>query len=107
MTTNKANKTNKELFQRAGRLLKLQDSLLSQRAKVRLQALLASCERLRLVYNYRQSLQGIWLKTATSQKELVEALQQWCKQAEDSGLDVLKQFSQQIKAYVPKPVRVA
>lgn len=96
----------KHLFQRAGRLLRLQDSLLSPRAKSRLQALLASREQLQIVYNFRQSLQNIWLKTATSQKELVEALQQWCKQAEESGLEVLHQFAQQIKGYVPKPVKI-
>lgn len=99
------NDTDKKLFQRAGRLLRLQDSLLSPRAKNKLQALLASCEQLRLVYTYRQSLQNIWLKTASSQRELVEALQQWCKQAEESGLDVLKQFAQQMKGFVPKPVK--
>ncbi|KTC72416.1 stearoyl-CoA-9-desaturase [Legionella birminghamensis] len=99
-------KSQKKLFQRAGRLLRLQDSLLSSKAKSRLQALLASREKLRVVYTYRQSLQSIWLKTASSQKELVEALQHWCKQAEESGLEVLHQFAQQIKAYVPKPVRV-
>lgn len=100
------NKGEKHLFQRAGRLLRLQDSLLSPRAKSRLQALLASHEQLQMVYNYRQSLQNIWLKTATSQKELVEALQHWCKQAEESGLEVLRQFAQQIKGYVPQPVKV-
>jgi stearoyl-CoA desaturase (delta-9 desaturase) len=104
MQENKGDEADKQLFQRAGRLLKLQDSLLTPSAKQRLQALLASREQLRIVYNYRQSLQNIWLKTASSQKELVEALQQWCKQAEESGLDVLKQFAQQIKGYVPKPV---
>jgi len=103
----KGNMDDKKLFQRAGSLLKLQDSLLSPRAKIRLQTLLAKHEQLRIVYNYRQSLQGIWLKTASSQKELVDSLQQWCKQAEESGLDVLKQFAQQIKSYVPKPVRLA
>ncbi|KTC76800.1 fatty acid desaturase [Legionella brunensis] len=96
----------KHLLQRAGRLLRLQDSLLSPRAKVRLQALLASRDQLRLVYTFRQSLQNIWLKTASSQKELVEALQQWCKQAEESGLEVLRQFAQQIKGYVPHPVKI-
>ncbi|KTD02981.1 DesA family fatty acid desaturase [Legionella feeleii] len=100
------NKGEKHLFQRAGRLLRLQDSLLSPRAKSRLQALLASHEQLQVVYSYRQSLQNIWLKTATSQKELVEALQNWCKQAEESGLEVLRQFAQQIKGYVPKQVKV-
>lgn len=95
-------KADKRLFQRAGRLLRLQEGLLSERANSRLQALLNHDEQLRVVYTYRQSLQNVWLKTATSQKELIEALQQWCRQAEESGLDVLRQFAQQLKAYVPK-----
>ncbi|WP_133130409.1 DesA family fatty acid desaturase [Legionella yabuuchiae] len=92
----------RRLFARAGCLLRRQEKLLSPRAKTRLQALLGRYENLRLVYHYRQSLQNIWTKTASSQKELIEALQQWCKQAEESGLDVLHQFAQQIKGYVPK-----
>lgn len=101
-----ADKSEKRLFQRAGRLMRLQDSLLSPRSQERLQALLASREQLRVVYSFRQSLQNIWLKTASSQKELVESLQQWCKQAEESGLDVLHQFAQQVKNFVPKPVKI-
>ena len=100
-------KQDKKLFQRAGLLLRSSDVLLSPSAKTKLNALLERCEQLREVYNYRQSLQNIWLKTATSQKELIEALQQWCKQAEDSGLEVLQQFAQQIKSYVPKAQMIA
>jgi stearoyl-CoA desaturase (Delta-9 desaturase) len=99
-------KADRKLFQRAGTLLRRQEDLLSPRANTRLQALLDRYEQLRLVYSYRQSLQNIWLKTASSQKELIEALQQWCKQAEESGLDVLRQFAEHLKGYVPKPVRV-
>lgn len=99
-------KTDRRLFQRAGRLFRRQDSLLSAKAKTHLQILLRKYEQLRLVYSYRQSLQNIWLRTASSQKELVEALQQWCKQAEESGLDVLRQFAIQIKGYVPQAVRI-
>lgn len=102
--TNIENKGDKKLFQRAGVLLRRQESLLSHRSKTHLQVLLERYEQLRMVYTYRQSLQNVWLKTATSQKELVEALQQWCKQAEESGLDVLHQFAQQLKGYVPKAV---
>lgn len=100
---NDVNKEDKKLLQRAGTLLRRQEELLSPRANTRLQALLERYEQLRVVYNYRQSLQNIWLKTAASQKELVESLQQWCKQAEESGLDVLSQFAAQLKGYVPKP----
>lgn len=97
-------KNDKRLVQRAGMLLRREEKLLSPTANTRLQALLERYEQLRVVYSYRQSLQDIWLKTATSQKELIESLQQWCKQAEESGFDVLHQFAQQLKRYVPKAV---
>lgn len=92
---------NRKVFQRAGLLLRREERLLCPRATSRLKTLLDNHEQLRLVYNYRQSLQNIWLKTAASQKELIESLQQWCKQAEESGLEVLRQFAQQIQNYVP------
>ena len=98
------NNEDTRLFRRAGGLLRRQDFLLSTPAQSRLQALLARYERARIVYQYRLSLQNVWLKTATSQKELLDALQQWCNQAEASGLDVLRQFSEQLKSYVPKQV---
>ena len=94
-------KEDRKLFQRAGSLLRREDKLLTNKAKIRLRTLLDAREQLRVVYTYKQSLQNVWLKTASSQKELIEALQQWCRQAEASGLDVLRQFAQQLKAYVP------
>jgi stearoyl-CoA desaturase (delta-9 desaturase) len=103
---NNITKTDRRLFQRAGRLLRREEKLLNQGATKRLQALLERYEHLRVAYSYRQSLQNIWVKTASSQKELIDSLQNWCKQAEESGLEVLRQFAQQIKGYVPKPVRV-
>lgn len=95
------NKEEKKLFARAGSLLRRENCLLSTRAKMRLSHLLEAREQLRIVYAYKQSLQNIWLKTASTQKELIEALQQWCRQAEESGLEVLRQFAQQLKGYVP------
>ncbi|KTD00977.1 stearoyl-CoA-9-desaturase [Legionella geestiana] len=92
----------KKRFQRAAGLLRREDSLLSPTAHNRLKALLECCEQLRVVYDYRQSLQSIWLKTASSQKELVDALQQWCRQAEESGLEVLRQFAERLRAFVPQ-----
>lgn len=100
-TTSIVSKEDKKLFQRAGRLLRREDKLLTTNAKSRLQRLLEAREQLRIVYSYKQSLQSVWLKTASSQKELIESLQNWCRQAEESGLDVLRQFALQLKAYVP------
>jgi stearoyl-CoA desaturase (delta-9 desaturase) len=94
-------KEDKKLFARAGSLLRREDKLLTVKAKSRLQRILDAREELRLVYSYKQSLQAVWLKTASSQKELVAALQTWCRQAEESGLEVLRQFALQLKGYVP------
>jgi stearoyl-CoA desaturase (Delta-9 desaturase) len=99
-------KEDRRILARAGRLLRRQEKLLSPKASTRLQELLSRYEKLKLVYTYKQSLQSIWTKTASSQKELIDALQQWCKQAEESGLDVLNAFANELKGYVPKKVVV-
>jgi stearoyl-CoA desaturase (delta-9 desaturase) len=96
-------KEDKKLFKSAGRLLRREDKLLTAKAKGHLQRLLETREKLRTVYSYKKSLQDVWQKTASSQKELIDALQNWCRQAEESGLDVLRQFALQLKGYVPVP----
>jgi stearoyl-CoA desaturase (delta-9 desaturase) len=89
----------KQLLSKAKVLFKREEKLLNVHAKDRLEAVLSRFDRLKVIYQYRQNLQNIWLKTAVTQKELVEALQAWCKQAEESGIEVLKEFSQTIKSY--------
>lgn len=95
------NQEEKKLLSHAGSLLRRESFMLTAKAKSRLSNLLEACEQLRVAYMYKQSLQNVWLKTASTQKELIEALQQWCRQAEESGLEVLRQFAQQLKGYVP------
>ncbi len=101
------NKADKALLQKASTLLRKREGLLSPRASSRLEDLLQRFDELRVVYDYKQSLQQIWQKTATSQKELIEALQQWCKQAEESGIEALRQFAEQLKSYVPYAPKAA
>lgn len=94
-------KKDRALLQKANKLLRRRESSLSPGAVTRLETLLERFDALREVYQYRQSLQAIWQRTAASQKELIEALHEWCKQAEASGLEVLRQFAAQVKSYVP------
>lgn len=91
----------KKLVQRANILLKRDQCLLTPKSTSHLQELLARYEQLRIVYDFRESLQYVWQKTASSQKELIDSLQAWCRQAEESGLDSLRQFAQQLKTYAP------
>lgn len=94
----------RKLLQGAGRLFRLQESMLSSKSRQKLHQILANNSQLSLVYQYKQALQNVWLKTAATQKELVEALQVWCKQAESSGLEVLELFVKQVKTYVPQRI---
>ena len=89
----------KKLLATAKTLFKRQETLLSTKSKQHLEELSTRFETIKALYQYRQSLQNIWLKTATSQKELVDSLQAWCKQAEESGIDALRNFSSTIKSY--------
>ncbi len=91
----------KKIFRAAGQLLRRESALLNTKATQRLNQLLEACEKLRVVYAYKHSLQNVWLKAASSQQELVDALHNWCQQAEQSGLEVLREFAQRLKGYVP------
>ena len=57
---------------------------------------------LNIVYQFRLRLQNIWAKRTATQAELLEALQDWCRQAEASGIKVLNDFVNQLKAYMPQ-----
>ncbi len=49
--------------------------------------------------NFANRFQAIWEQTTASQKELLEALQAWCKEAEATGIEALKNFAQSLQRY--------
>jgi stearoyl-CoA desaturase (Delta-9 desaturase) len=59
--------------------------------------LLSTNEYLQRVVEFRNRLAAIWGRTTASQKELIEALQEWCTQAEASGILALQEFSAYLK----------
>jgi stearoyl-CoA desaturase (delta-9 desaturase) len=64
-----------------------------------LQKVLEAHPTLAVVYNFREQLQAIWARSTASQKELLEALQEWCRQAESTGIAALAEFARSIKKY--------
>lgn len=88
-----------ELYRKAKGLLIREVSLIDQAGKQRLNHLLENNESLRIVYQQGLKLQEIWARNTVSQKELLEALQVWCKQAEAAGIDTLRNFANYIKGY--------
>ncbi len=95
----RANDASKRVFKRAKRLLTRETMLVDENNKQRLSTLFEHCQRLHQVYQFRLRLQAIWDRAAANQKESLEALQEWCHQAEATGIEALRQFSHKLKTY--------
>lgn len=82
----------------AGDLTKV-DRLLDDAGRQRVAAALARSEALQTVYDLQNQLQDIWHKAGASHDALLQALQDWCKQAESTGIDCLAEFAARLKGY--------
>jgi stearoyl-CoA desaturase (delta-9 desaturase) len=67
--------------------------------KAELDTLLGKSERLQTVYRMRQELAAIWGRSTASREQLLEQLQAWCRRAENSGVQSLKDFSVRLRCY--------
>jgi stearoyl-CoA desaturase (delta-9 desaturase) len=47
----------------------------------------------------KQRLQEIWSKSAVTQENLLSALEDWCRAAESSGIEALREFSRRLRRY--------
>jgi stearoyl-CoA desaturase (delta-9 desaturase) len=93
----------KQVLRRARGLLVRDASLINERARGRLEQILARFHDLKIVYQYRQRLQSVWASKATSQEMLRKALQEWCQQAEQTGIAALHEFSRRLRGYSLQP----
>ncbi len=96
----RASEAGKAVLRRIRKLLVREQSLVDVNAQKRLANALAEYRSLNVVYQFRLKLQNIWVKSTASQSELLEALQEWCHQAEASGIHALREFVNHLKGYV-------
>jgi stearoyl-CoA desaturase (delta-9 desaturase) len=102
----KAHGAYREMLRRARRLLIREESLLSEESRLRLETVLQTSKALETVYRYRQRLQAIWKQRTASQESLLAALQEWCQQAEATGIRALQDFAHTLRSYsMPPPAR--
>lgn len=87
----------------ARRLLVRHPAILDARSRGILEGVLERFATLRTVYQYRERLRGIWSRSATSHEHLLAALQDWCQQAEATGVLALEQFARRLKGYSLQP----
>jgi len=84
---------------RAARMLAHTWSQLDENSRGRLEQLLAQSRELEVVYQFRERLQQIWERNAPSQEALLQQLQDWCHQAEATGIHALERFSRQLRGF--------
>ena len=90
----------------ARRALKRHPSLLKQDDLERINVALSHSEKLKQAYHFRDRLNQIWSKTYSSNQELIASFQEWCHQAEKTGIETLQRFVTHLKAYRLKPSKV-
>ena len=93
----------RRLVRRARRLLLTEGKRLDAAARRSLDQLLARYQTLATVYQFRERLQEIWDRKAPSQDALLHALQDWCHQAEATGIQALAHFSRNLRGFALKP----
>lgn len=93
------------LLKRARRLLVRETSLLDESSRRWLQQVLERHAKLGTVYAMKQELADIWNRSATTQEHLRRAIEDWCREAEETGIQALRDFASKLRGYtlVPGP----
>jgi stearoyl-CoA desaturase (delta-9 desaturase) len=91
------------LVRRTRQLLLVEGSRLDAAARRRLEQVLAQSQKLETVYQFRERLRELWERSAPSQDALLKALQEWCQQAEATGIHALESFARRLRGYSLQP----
>ena len=80
-----------------------EDSRMKPLHREHLQELLQNSEALHTVYEMRRKLQDLWNETHASHERMIQAIIDWCKEAEATGIKVLEEFAQSLRGYALHP----
>ncbi|KAF0191606.1 MAG: stearoyl-CoA desaturase (delta-9 desaturase) [Gammaproteobacteria bacterium] len=101
-----ADKSYRNMLKRARRLLVREESLMDEHARLRLNSVLSRSQTLKTVYRFKQTLQDIGKRSAATQDQLLHALQEWCREAEETGIQALEDFARALRGYSLRPVMI-
>lgn len=95
----KAQGRQRNLLKRARKLLVREESLLDETKKQRLNEALQANPTLRKVYEAKLQLQTMWKRSTERPEVLLAQFQEWCRQAEASGVKSLQEFAASLRRY--------
>ena len=87
------------LLKRAKRLMVREAALLDDAARSGLGKVLELNATFKTVYAMKQKLADVWQRSAATQEHLRRAIEEWCHQAEATGIRALQDFSRKLRSY--------
>jgi stearoyl-CoA desaturase (delta-9 desaturase) len=85
------------------KLLLRADDALNEVERGALHEALSLSQRLEVVYGFRKRLQEIYEQRSASRESLLNLLQEWCQQAETTGIQALQDYARMLRGYTPAP----
>jgi stearoyl-CoA desaturase (delta-9 desaturase) len=92
-----------KLLQRVRRIMTREDIKLDNHALQTLNDALTHSKTLATVYHFKQQLKELWQHSTNNQAKRVERLQQWCMEAEKTGIQALQDFAAYLRSYSMQP----
>jgi stearoyl-CoA desaturase (Delta-9 desaturase) len=103
----RADAATRSVLKRAKSLLTREETLVDAAGRDDISRVVGVSPMLKTLYELRQQLQGVWSKRGGDAEELVRAFKQWCLDAENTGIQALREFVTDLKSYtVPTQARV-
>ncbi len=102
----KVDRATGRLFRAARKALCRHENLVDESAKRRIDEAVQASHAIGTVYQLRLRLQAIWSQRGGNAEEMLQALRQWCRDAEETGIQALRDFVDDMKSYtVPSLAR--
>lgn len=87
------------LYRRARGALLRDEAFLNAGERASLGEVFSRSQTLRVVCEYRRRLQELWGRSNAGPEGLLKALQEWCRQAEETGIQSLQEFAARLRGY--------
>lgn len=95
----RADAASERLFKRAKAALCRSEAVMDDARRADLNELLDHSHILNMIYEKRLELQQLWENRVATREELHQSLCEWCRKAEESGIDALREFALRLRTY--------
>ncbi|MDA1073664.1 MAG: transposase [Proteobacteria bacterium] len=95
----KADRASRQLLKRAKVVLCRAESLIDDEGRQKIDQIVKTSPEIEVIYRLRLALQAIWAKRGGNAEEMLNALKQWCIEAEATGINALREFVEELKSY--------